>query len=282
MTVLGAGALRVLSGLLEARTGQTLAPARHWRIEAMLRPLLRERGLASFDALLLALTGAGNASLADAVVDALLNNETSFFRDPVSFQLLNEALVERLRSRDVRARRLRIWCAGCSTGQEAYSLAMMADELAAALPGTIFEMFATDVSAAAIGAAQAGIYSHFEVQRGLPVRKLMRWFEPADGDRWRIDASLRRRIRFVRGGLSDAPPPGRFDLILCRNVLLYFTADLRRQVLATLAGSLAGDGMLMLGAGEAVLGQTDRFVADADFRGLYRRAPEPEPGRLRA
>lgn len=281
MTALSAAALRILAGLLEARTGQQLAPTRQWRIEATLRPLLRERGFASFDALLIALTGPGDATLADAVVDALLNNETSFFRDPVSFQLLNEALVERLRATAPERRRLRIWCAGCSTGQEAYSLAMMADELAAALPGTAFEIFATDVSASAITAARAGVYSQFEVQRGLPVRKLMRWFEQVADEDWRIDPSLRNRIRFLRSGLADAAPPGRFDLILCRNVLLYLTPERRRGVFATLADALASDGMLMLGAGETVLGQTERFVADLDYRGLYRRAAEPAAARRR-
>jgi chemotaxis protein methyltransferase CheR len=260
-------ALRVLGGLLEARTGQQLVAGRVWRIETALRPIARELGLESMDALVGRIVGGREPALATRVVEALLNNESSFFRDPAVFDLLNGAGLDRLREARREERRLRIWSAGCSTGQEAYSVAMMLREADARWAGWTFEIAGTDVSAAAVTRARAGRYSQFEIQRGLPVRTMLRWFTQRDED-WTIDGGLRRMVRFAEHSLLD-PAPGKFDVILCRNVMMYFAAPTRAAVFARLAEALDSGGLLMLGAGETVIGQTPHFAADPALRGLY-------------
>jgi chemotaxis protein methyltransferase CheR len=259
--------IRILGGLLEARTGQQLVAGRQWRVETALKPLARELGLEGVDALVAQLVSFKDDKLATRVVEALLNNETSFFRDPGVFSLLGTAALDRIRRARVDSRKLRIWSAGCSTGQEAYSLAMTIRDAEAHWSRWIVEIAATDVSDQAVARARNGRYSQFEIQRGLPVRSMLRWFQQ-DGDDWVVDARLRRMIRFSAHSLLD-PPPGQFDVILCRNVLMYFAPPVRRAVFDRLHQALAPDGVLMLGAGETVIGQTTKFAADTELRGLY-------------
>lgn len=264
-----------LSRLLEARTGQQLAASRRWRIETALRSLLRERNIASLDELVSLLGKGGEPGLDDKVVEALLNNETFFFRDRRAFDLLFKGALPRLRRAREASKRLSIWCAGCSTGQEAYSLAMgfAADKLR--WQGWTIDILGTDVSRSAIRRARDGVYSQFEVQRGLAVLQMMRWFEEQAGQQWRASAELRRSVRFQVASLTEPPPQmGSFDVILCRNVLLYFQPDVARAVLGRLAQASAPDACLMLGAGETIIGMTEAFASDQDNRGLYvRRAP---------
>ncbi len=260
--------MRLFADLLRERTGQDLALGRRWRIETALRPLLKALGIASLDRLA-AMIGDDEA-LAVATVDALLNNETYFFRDPAAFRaLLDDAIAPAALAR-AASRRLRIWCAGCSTGQEVYSIAMMLAAEPARWAGWTIELTGTDICATAIAQAREGSYSGFEIQRGLPVREMMRWFE-ADGERWRARPELRARVRFAVCNLLDPwPLAGRFDIVLCRNLLLYLAPARRRQAFARLAERLCPDGRLMLGAGETVLGQTALFAPDPLARGLYR------------
>ncbi len=267
-------ASRILAGLLEARTGQQLTMSRRWRIETALQPVMRERGIGSLDGLVAALVARSDEKLADSVVEALLNNETFFFRDRQAFELLLGPALGRLEASRRRERRLAIWCAGCSTGQEAYSIAMHFAEQKARWAGWTIDIVGTDVSRSAVEQARSGIYSQFEVQRGLPVLQMMRWFEELPGAAWRISADLRRAVRFeVASLVAPAAPEERFDIILCRNVLLYFSPQVRRAAFDRLAGAAAEDAALMLGAGETVIGQTDAFVSDPECRGLYMRAP---------
>jgi chemotaxis protein methyltransferase CheR len=272
---------RILAGLLEARTGQQLTMSRRWRIETALQPLMRERSIDSLDGLVAALVARSDERLADAVVEALLNNETFFFRDRQCFETLLGPGLRRLETLRRRERRLAIWCAGCSTGQEAYSIAMHFAENKARWNGWTIDIVGSDVSRSAVEQAKSGVYSQFEVQRGLPVLQMMRWFEELPGAAWRISADLRRSVRFeVASLLAAGPPAERFDVILCRNVLLYFSPEMRRSAFARLASAAAEDGALMLGAGETVIGQTDAFASDPECRGLYLRVPE-QPGRRR-
>ena len=265
---------RILAGLLEARTGQQLTMSRRWRIETALQPLMRERGIGSLDGLVAALVARSDERLAEAVVEALLNNETFFFRDRQAFDLLLGPGLRRIEALRRRERRLAIWCAGCSTGQEAYSIAMHFAEHKTRWSGWTIDIVGTDVSRSAVDQARSGVYSQFEVQRGLPVVQMMRWFEELPGSAWRIAADLRRSVRFEVGSLVGPPAPAeRFDIILCRNVLLYFSPEMRRSAFARLASAAAEDGALMLGAGETVIGQTDAFASDPDCRGLYVRVP---------
>ena len=269
---------RILSSMLEARTGQQISFSRRWRIDSALSSIMRERGFETMDQLVGRLASGRDPALTEAVIEALLNNETYFFRDKLPFDLLFGGPIKRLEQARARDRRLAIWCAGCSTGQEVYSLAMSFLDEKARWQGWRIEIVGTDLSRRAIERARAGVYSQFEVQRGLPVMQMIRYFEEVGSREWKVAPALRDAVRFEQASISDPPPrPGRFDVILCRNVLLYFTAEMRRLAFTRLAQAIAPDGSLMLGAGETVIGQTDRFVSDPDNRGLYVPAPAAAP-----
>ena len=261
---------RILASLLEAKTGQQLAMNRRWRIETALASIMRERGYDNIDQLISRVVARADPSLQDAVIEALLNNETYFFRDKLPCDLLMAGPIKRLERERASRKRLSIWCAGCSSGQEAYSLAMSFADEKLRWGGWTIEIVGTDLSKSAIARAKAGKYSQFEVQRGLPVMQMIRWFDELGGGDWQISEALRRQVRFEARNITERPPaPGRFDIILCRNLLLYFSPEMRRLAFNRLAEAIAPDGALMLGAGETVLGQTDRFASDADCRGLY-------------
>lgn len=283
MSGMGAGsptsAMLLLAGLLEQRTGQQLAPNRAWRLEATLTPLLRERGHANLDALVVELLGARDGLLADRVIEALLNGETFFYRDAGVIDLAVNALEKQ--AAQPGAGRMRIWSAGCSTGQEPLSVAMLLSERR--VGGEQFpEIVATDVSDAALARARAGRFTQFEIQRGLPIRRMIEWFETA-GDGWVAKPALLQRIHWRRHNLAaDAPPAGGFDLIFCRNVLLYFAPAQRRAVFDTLAGALRPGGLLVLGAGETVIGQTELFQPSTEWRGFYEKAGDRPELRRRA
>jgi chemotaxis protein methyltransferase CheR len=265
---------RILAGLLEARTGQQLTMSRRWRIETALQSLMRERQIGSLDQLVATLVAGREPALADAVVEALLNNETYFYRDRMPFDLLLGPVLSRLERARSRTRQLRIWCAGCSTGQEVYSLAMSFAEQKIRWQGWSIDILGTDISRSAIDQARSGVYSQFEVQRGLAVMQMMRWFDEAPAKTWRISPDIQRSVRFQVHSLVEPPPhPGGFDIMLCRNVLLYFSPAMRRMAFARLAEAGADDSVLMLGAGETVIGQSDSFVPDPECRGLYVRTP---------
>lgn len=261
---------RILAGLLEARTGQQLTMSRRWRIETALSALLREREITTLDELITILVMGKEPSLSQKVVEALLNNETYFFRDRAPFDMLQRhALLELAQRRD-KSKRLRIWSAGCSTGQEVYSLSMLFAEEAEKWRGWTIDILGTDVSNSCIDRARAGAYSQFEVQRGLGINQMIKWFEEgAEG--WRAVEPLRKAVRFqVHNLLEPAPHPGDFDIVLCRNVLLYLSPEKKTLAFERIAGAMAQDGWLMLGAGETVIGQTSKLGADINARGLYR------------
>ena len=263
---------RILSSLLEAKTGQQLSLSRRWRIDTALASIIREHGFATMDQLVARIVSGQAPALAEQVIEALLNNETYFFRDKLPFDLLLGGPVKRLEQARSRERRISIWCAGCSTGQEVYSLAMSFAEEKARWQGWKIDIIGTDLSRSAVERARAGIYSQFEVQRGLPVVQMIRWFEEGNNV-WQVSRALKDMVRFeVRNMIEPPPHPGKFDIILCRNILLYFTPEMRRLAFTRLAEAIVPDGTLMLGAGETVLGQTERFVSDPDHRGLYIKA----------
>ena len=274
---ISASSRRILTSLLESRTGQQLSLSRRWRVDTALAPIVREGGFETVDQLVARLASGSAPALADRVIEALLNNETYFFRDRLPFDLLLGGPLDRLEKARAAERRLSIWCAGCSTGQEVYSLAMSFAEQEPRWRGWKIDIVGTDISRAAIDQASSGRYSQFEVQRGLPVKQMIRWFGEDGAGQWRVAEPLRSAVRFeVRGIAERAPLPGRFDIILCRNLLLYFSDSMRRLAFTRLAESIAGDGTLMLGAGETVIGQTDRFVSDPECRGLYLPARAPD------
>ena len=262
--------VRILAGLLEARTGQQLTMSRRWRIETALSALLRERGIATLDELITILVMGKEPSLSQMVVEALLNNETYFFRDRAPFDVLQRHALPELARRRADSKRLRIWSAGCSTGQEVYSLSMLFAEEPEKWQGWTVDVLGTDVSTSCVDRARAGAYSQFEVQRGLGINQMIKWFEECP-DGWRAVETLRKPVRFqVHNILEPAPHPGGFDIVLCRNVLLYLNPEKKMLSFERIASALAEDGWLMLGAGETVIGQTTRLGADINARGLYR------------
>jgi chemotaxis protein methyltransferase CheR len=261
---------RILAGLLEARTGQQLTMNRRWRIETALAALLREREIATLDELITILVMGKEPSLSQQVVEALLNNETYFFRDRAPFDLLQRYALPELAQRRGKTKRLRIWSAGCSTGQEVYSLAMLFAEDPEAWRGWTIDLLGSDVSTACIDRARAGTYTQFEVQRGLGINQMIQWFEECT-DGWRAVEPLRKPVRFQVHNLLEPPlHPGGFDIVLCRNVLLYLSPDKKTLAFERLVAAMAEDGWLMLGAGETVIGQTSKLGADVNARGLYR------------
>jgi chemotaxis protein methyltransferase CheR len=261
---------RILAGLLEARTGQQLTMSRRWRIETALSTLLRERGISTLDELITILVMGKEPNLSQMVVEALLNNETYFFRDRAPFDTLQRVVLPELAQRRAKSKRLRIWSAGCSTGQEVYSLSMLFAEQPDQWRGWTIDILGTDVSTGCVDRARNGAYSQFEVQRGLGINQMIKWFEEcADG--WRAVEPLRKPLRFqVHNLLEPAPHPGDFDVVLCRNVLLYLSPEKKTLAFERIAAAMAQDGWLMLGAGETVIGQTSKLGADINARGLYR------------
>lgn len=262
------GAMTILARLLEARTGQQISPNRAWRIETALKPVLRARGHDTLEQLVNDLLDDSTEVTSNLVVDALLNQESSFFRDAAALESVVAAVMA---CQPEGGRRQRIWSAACSNGQEPLSLAMLFADRCEAEGRPEPEIVATDVSEAAINRARIGRYSQFEIQRGLPVRQMIKWFD-AQGTDWTARPELLRRISFRRHNLvGDPPVSGRFDVVLCRNVLLYLSPVLRRRVFDMIAQAVRPGGFLLLGAGETLIGQTEDFVPSQRFRGLYER-----------
>ena len=265
-------AIGIIAGLLEARTGQRLTEDRKWRIAPALSGLFRDRGITSNQDLVVLLTQPDESSLAQEVVEALLNNETYFFRDRQVFNYIAETLLPELARQRANEKRLSIWSVGCSTGQEALSLAMIFAEQKPRWEGWEIEILGTDVSTSIADFARAATYSNFQIQRGLGVAQMLGYFtETADG--WQAKKALRDMTRYeVHNLLHPAPYPGRFDLILCRNVLLYFDEQVRERAFGRLSEALTGDGRLVLGGGETVLGRSTFFVPDEERQAVYRHA----------
>jgi chemotaxis protein methyltransferase CheR len=252
-----------LQRFLRETSGFALEDDKRYLLEDRLQPVLRAAKIGSLDDLARCLQNNTRSELAQSVIEALTINETSFFRDRSLFTVFTERLLPELQRARLEERRLRIWCAACSTGQEPYSLAMLIDEHMRALSGWQVEIIATDLSRPVIETAKRGIYSQFEVQRGLPVAMLLRNFR-REKEYWQISDYLRARVSFRTHNLLSAPRDlGRFDMIFCRNVLLYFDIAMKRRVLDNMSSVLADDGFLALGAAETVAGLSESFLPSA-------------------
>lgn len=269
---------RIIADLLAERTGQQLTDDRLWRIDSALAGIFRELGITNIDQLVCLLAQPGANELAQRVVEALLNNETYFFRDPAMFDQIAGKVFPEICRRNREARRMSILSVGCSTGQEAYSLAMLVDEQPQAWADWDISISGTDISQRAIDLARGGAYSQFEVQRGLGIARMLAHFKEGAGG-WTIRPEIRKAVEFRVENLLDGRKQGRqYDLILCRNVLLYFDPGTRRRAFARLIERLAPGGWIMLGAGETALGHTDRLVPERDGMALYRLSPEHAAG----
>jgi chemotaxis protein methyltransferase CheR len=275
-----------LRKFLKDRSGLDLSSDKQYLVESRLLPLARKAGLPGIDELVAQIKGGSNAIAAD-VVEAMTTNETFFFRDKLPFDHLRDAVVPDLLQARAGRRSLRIWCAASSTGQEPYSIAMCLKEMAAQLSGWRIEIIATDLAPSVLEKSRAGIYSQFEVQRGLPIQLLVKYFKQV-GEMWQLNADIRAMTQFKQLNLlQDFSHLGTFDVIFCRNVLIYFDQDTKVNVFKRLAKAMEPDGFLALGAAETVVGLTDAFKPHPDKRGLYRpnvvrAAPSIVPGMLAA
>jgi chemotaxis protein methyltransferase CheR len=269
-----------LRKLLKDHSGLDLSADKQYLIESRLLPLARKAGLAGIPELVQKMKG-GASALISQVVEAMTTNETFFFRDKVPFEHFRDTIVPELLKARASRKSLRIWCAAGSTGQEPYSLAMCLKEMGAALAGWRVEILATDLSQEVLEKSRAGIYSQFEVQRGLPIQMLVKYFKQ-NGELWQINPELRAMIQHrPLNLLHDFSQLGSFDVIFCRNVLIYFDQETKTNIFGRLARIVEPDGFLVLGAAETVVGLTEAFKPVADKRGLYRpgdvRAQQPRP-----
>lgn len=266
---------RQLAELLRKHSGQQLMANRHWRVDMALKPILRSHSIPDLNMLGELLAGDSDADLARECVEAMINNETCFYRDQANFALLTGPVLDSLREKRGQTKRLRIWSAACSTGQEPYSLAMYFASNPEKWAGWNIHIHATDLSTSALTQARNGRYSQFEIQRGLTVMLMLKYFDQHETE-WQLKDQIKRAVSFGKHNLLEKTKVrGVYDLILCRNMLMYLCDENRKQVLENLADAVTRDGMLMLGAAETVIGQTERFVASREFRGFYEQSPPP-------
>jgi chemotaxis protein methyltransferase CheR len=263
---------------LKDRSGLVLSGDKQYLVESRLLPVARRADLASLGELVCALRRGNAEALMTAVVEAMMTNESLFFRDKTPFEHFRDTIMPALVAARRGSRSIRIWCAASSSGQEPYSLAMALKEMAADLADWRIELLATDISNEVLGRARHGLYSQFEVQRGLPIKLLIRYFAQV-GEAWQIAPEIRDMVKFRQLNLlADFSHLGTFDLIFCRNVLIYFDQAMKANLLNRLARAVASDGFLVLGAAETVVGLTDRFRVVADKHGLYTPS-DNAPGR---
>ncbi len=254
---------------LKERSGLVLSADKQYLVESRLLPVARKAGLANLGELVAALKAAPEHALMTAVVEAMTTNESFFFRDKVPFDHFRDTIMPTLLAARKGSRFIRIWCAAASTGQEPYSLAMCLKQMEREIAGWRIEIIATDLSNEVLEKARAGLYSQFEVQRGLPIQLLIKHFSQT-GELWQIAPDIRAMIKYRQLNLlQDFSQLGLFDLIFCRNVLIYFDQPTKTDVLNRLARVTASDGYLVLGAAETVVGLTDGYRTLADKRGLY-------------
>ena len=257
-----------LRKLLKDRSGLVLSADKQYLVESRLTPVARKAGVTTLGDLVAKLKG-NNEKLTVEVVEAMTTNESFFYRDKVPFDHFTSAIMPSLLAARAKEKRIRIWCAAASTGQEPYSLAMCLKEMKDKLVGWRVEILGTDLSTEVLEKAKAGLYSQFEVQRGLPIQMLVKYFTQT-GDTWQISPEIRAMVQYrPLNLLADFAHLGNFDVVFCRNVLIYFDQETKIGVLNRIARMLDAEGFLVLGAAETVVGLTEAFRPLADRRGLY-------------
>lgn len=254
---------------LKQRSGLVLNNEKQYLIESRLMPVAKKAGLHSISELVVKLRDMSAIQLQEQVVEAMTTNESFFFRDKVPFEHFTQTMLPAMLAARARERKIRIWCAAASTGQEPYTLAMCLKENEAKLAGWRVEILGTDLSNEVLEKARAGVYSQFEVQRGLPINHLLKYFKQ-NGDVWQISPELRSMVQYRKLNLlENFSVLGQFDIVFCRNVLIYFDNDTKIDILNRVRKQMPDDGFLVLGAAETVVGLTDAFKPMPDKRGLY-------------
>ena len=258
-----------LSTLVKNESGLVLTQDKSYLLESRLMPIVRKRELSTLADLVKLAKSGSDKSITKEITDAMTTNESFFFRDNKPFEIFQNAVLPRLIETRKFKKSFKIWCAAASSGQEPYSLAMILKEEARKLAGWRTDILATDISTDILKKAKQGLYSQFEVQRGLPVTKLVQHFEK-DGDNWQISNELRSMVEYKEFNLLDSLKPlGIFDVVFCRNVLIYFDQETKTKILSEICNILTSDGLLFLGGAETVLGLSDSFRPIPDFRGVY-------------
>jgi len=262
-----------LSKLVKTKSGIVLTPEKTYLMNSRLTPVARNAGFDGVEDLVRALkSGPNSASLESDIIEAMTTNESFFFRDTTPFDIFKDVMLPHMIEARAARKNFRIWCAAASAGQEPYSLAMILKENAGKIPGWRHEIVGTDISEDILEKARSGIYSQFEVQRGLPITLLAKYFEK-QGDLWQVNAAMRAMVQYRKFNLLDRfQGLGQFDIVFCRNVLIYFDRDTKADILNRIAAQMPEDGFLILGAAETVIGITDAFSPVKGSRGLYTRA----------
>ncbi len=266
------GDFEYLANFLKSSSGLVLGADKMYLVESRLLPITRKRNLPGLTELIQEIRLGKDQNLIQDVMEAMTTNESFFYRDKMPFDNLRaEVLPNFLISRQSQ-RQLRIWSAAASTGQEPYSIAMVLKEMAASFQGWRVDIMGTDISKEVLEKARAGMYSQFEVQRGLPIQMLVKYFKQI-GEMWQVDSALRAMVQLKEGNLlSSFSSLGTFDIIFCRNVLIYFDQATKKDVLERMAKQMPDDGVLFLGAAETVLGLTNSLVPIKGLRGVYTKA----------
>jgi chemotaxis protein methyltransferase CheR len=265
-------------GLLRERSGLVLSADKQYLVESRLLPVVRKSGLTSLAELVRVLKAVPLSPLATTVIEAMTTNESFFFRDKLPFEHFRDIVMPALLAARAQDRHIRVWCSAAATGQEPYSLAMLLKDMGGKLTGWTIDILGTDISSSALEKAKAGLYSQFEVQRGLPIQLLVKHFAQV-GALWQISPDLRAMVSYRNFNLlQDFAGLGRFDVVFCRNVLIYFDQDTKAAVLNRLARSMREDSYLMLGAAETVVGLTTAFKPMPECRGVY--VPNHAPAKV--
>lgn len=258
-----------IAALLKERSGLVLSSDKTYLLESRLIPVARKRGLKGLDDLVDTIRRTHPEPLIRDVTDAMTTNESFFFRDTKPFDLFRDNVLPHLLAGRADKKFFRIWCAAASTGQEPYSLAIILREQAAKLVGWKYEIIGTDLSREVLERAKSGLYSQFEVQRGLPIQFLVKYFEKKE-DQWQIKPEIRGMVQYRELNLlHDLKPLGTFDVVFCRNVLIYFDQPTKGRILENISKLMPQDGMLFLGGAETVLGISDKFKPLPGHRGVY-------------
>ena len=258
-----------LASILKQRSGLVLAAEKAYLLESRLMPVARKFGFTGLPDLIAAVRSERPEDLLRDITEAMTTNESLFFRDMKPFDQFRNLVIPKLAESRQAQSRIRIWSAAASSGQEPYSIAIILSEMQELLAGFDVEIIATDISVEMLNRARSGLYTQFEVQRGLPIATLVKYFKQV-GEKWRLDANVRSMVKFKEFNLLDDPASlGTFDIVYCRNVLIYFDQQTKSEVLARIAACMPSDGVLYLGGAETVLGITDKFVPITGHRGMY-------------
>jgi len=270
--------------LVKDRSGLVLTKEKSYLLESRLMPVARKRGLKGLGDLCADMRANKDGDVIREVTEAMTTNESFFFRDIKPFDLFRDTVLPQLIESRAAKKSFRIWCTAASSGQEPYTLAMILKEASAKLAGWKIEIVGTDISTEILRKAESGAYTQFEVQRGLPVQLLVKYFKQ-DGDKWMIDPSLKAMVKYKEFNLLDKLTPlGKFDVVFCRNVLIYFDQETKSRIMGGISELIPDDGLLFLGGAETVVGITDKFKPVPGQRGVYcltralaKQAPAAKP-----